>query len=238
MARDATQDRPPAAPQAPRKAQPWKEEAGPGWGYTQLFLPSITSVSPLSPERPSACQMWAARGDRVHFSSSPVIILGCVYLTFCFGWARKISLAPFDQNRAAHTSCKDTHTEDAPPTPSEKTHLAHCWQGPASGPRGDCSVQSGVGQDSHPGSPPPQGGISVPHQAQDLWEGAGGTDAAQGSRNQSSLEEGERRMKGQKDSPRKGSVDSNSESWAPRPRSSIRHLQKQTCCLLPERPTL
>lgn len=30
-------------------------------------------------------------------------------------WARKISLAPFDQNIAAHTSCEDTHTEKLPP---------------------------------------------------------------------------------------------------------------------------
>lgn len=29
-------------------------------------------------------------------------------------WAGKISLAPFDQNTAAHTSRKDTHTEELP----------------------------------------------------------------------------------------------------------------------------
>lgn len=52
------------------------------------------------------------------FSSRPVIILGCVYLTFCFGWRRdgpgKSVWLPFDQNIAAHTSCKDTHTEKLP----------------------------------------------------------------------------------------------------------------------------
>lgn len=57
--------------------------------------------------------------------------------------ARKISLAPFDENIAAHTSCKDTRTEKLP-TPSENAHLAHCWQGLASGPWGSRLVQSRV----------------------------------------------------------------------------------------------
>lgn len=136
----------------------------PGWGVQQ-GLPTINHIclipQPGEAQRlPDVGRPWGQSS----FSSRPVIILGCVYLTFCFGWARKISLAPFDQNIAAHTSCEDTHTEEAPPTPSEKTHLARCWQGPALGPRGRL-LGAARGRPGLPHRLSP-GGISVPHQAQ------------------------------------------------------------------------
>lgn len=47
--------------------EPWNEAHGWAGGIrSPSYLPT-TSVSSHRPERPDACQMWAARGDRVHF---------------------------------------------------------------------------------------------------------------------------------------------------------------------------
>lgn len=53
-------------------------------------------------------------------------------------WARKISLAPSDQNIRAHTSCEDTHTEQLPLHHPKK----HIWAAAGRGALGRQLVQS------------------------------------------------------------------------------------------------
>jgi hypothetical protein len=56
-------------------------------GYTGPFPSPTTSVSLHRPESPTLARCGPPIGTEFIFSC-PLIILGCVYLSFCFGWCR------------------------------------------------------------------------------------------------------------------------------------------------------
>lgn len=74
------------------------------------------------------------------FFLCPMIILGCVYLTFGFGQQRdgtgKSAWLP-SKHCSPHITRRHPHRRSPPP--SKKTHLAHCWQGGPLGLGEGCS---------------------------------------------------------------------------------------------------
>lgn len=142
---------PKAAASAPRpQARGWRGALGKGaslgWGCTEPLPAQPRLSQPTGLRGPTLTRCGPPAGTQSIFPVSCDNTWPCLFnflLYMVQRWARKLSLAPFDENIAAHTSCKDTHAEKRPAS-SGKTHLARCWRRLASGPRASCWVQSGV----------------------------------------------------------------------------------------------
>lgn len=92
--------------------------------------------------------MWPPVGTKFIFCVSCDNTWLCLFnflLRMTERWARKISLAPFNQNIAAHTSREDTHTEKLSHTIRKSTSGPRLAGAGPGGPWKSCLVQSGIG---------------------------------------------------------------------------------------------
>lgn len=118
MARDAAEGKLPAAPQGPEAGiEPWKEAHPCMGGTLSPSYPQAHLSHPTALRGPTLARCGPPVGTEFIFLNSYDNTGLCLFNFLLWmeeRWARKISLAPFDQNTAAHTSCKDTHTETLP----------------------------------------------------------------------------------------------------------------------------
>lgn len=104
-------------PPGPRLAQSPGKRHVPGLGVHRASPSPATSVSAHRPEGPHLTRCGPPAGTQSIFPVSCDNTWPCLFnflLYMVQRWARKLSLAPFDENIAAHTSCKDTHAEKRP----------------------------------------------------------------------------------------------------------------------------
>lgn len=113
---------PKAAASAPRpQARGWHRALGKGaslgWGCTEPLPAQPRLSQPTGLRGPTLTRCGPPAGTQSIFPVSCDNTWPCLFnflLYMVQRWARKLSLAPFDENIAAHTSCKDTHAEKRP----------------------------------------------------------------------------------------------------------------------------